>query len=167
MAKTRLTAAIKRSVRNAVEYDIPRVDFDSAIHEAIQARALAELPEGAYQFKDYPATEYLGYPLEYLGYPFCCYVKNTNFRPTQEDKDRANELRERLDKQGTDIRSAMRTLELLMCEYRYVEDFIAAHPKFTKYVPGAEEPASTINLRAIQLAEKLQELGWPKSDAGK
>ena len=160
MAKTRLTAAIKRSVRNAVEDDIPRVDFDSAIHEAIQARALAELPEGAYQFKDYLATEY-------LGYPFCCYVKNTNFRPTQEDKDRANELRERLDKQGTDIRSAMRTLELLMCEYRYVEDFIAAHPKFTKYVPGAEEPASTINLPAIQLAEKLQELSWPKSDAGK
>lgn len=160
MAKTRLTAAIKNKIRDAVENDIPRVDFGSMMHEAIQARALAELPEGCLKFRNYLAREF-------LNYPFFCYVENRVFTPTQEDRDRANELRGKSKKQSDDIRSTMRTLRLLMDGYRYVEDFIAAHPKFTKYAPEGEEPASTINLPALQLAEKLDELGWPKSDEGK
>lgn len=161
MAKTRLTQSLRNSVKVNIEADIPRIDYSEIIANYIQREALKALPTFLKELVDAHPTlkEYLAE--EYQGHPFCCYVKNVNFAPTAEHKEFAKSQRELQGKQRDQIEAVSRQINAWLNNAKTVEELIEQAPQFAKYLPA--EQARITTLPAVQLAEELSKLGWPKT----
>lgn len=161
MAKTRLTQAFRNLIKHNIEADIPKIDYDEIIASYIQKKAseslpifLSDLVENHPNLKDYLAEEY-------LSRPFNCYVRNNGFVASFEDKEFANEQRRLQKEQSDKVATISRQLDFWLSSAKTVEELIEQAPQFAKYIPVESKPVA--NLPAVQLAEELTKLGWPKS----
>lgn len=161
MAKTRLTQGLRDHILTNIINDIPRIDYDQIVSDYIQKKADDALPWTlkAYLERHPDHKPLLG--LKHLGRPFNCFVRHELFQPTQEEKDFAERQRDLQQKQGDNIRLARRQVGAWLMNEKTVEGLLETGPQFAKYIPKPEEP--TKQLPAIQLAEELSKIGWPKT----
>lgn len=173
MKKTRLTNEMRNAFVRRVMADVPTVDYETKIRDAVNKAAHAALPKAVAKLLDDPeAADYIKLCADYVD---VCEHQSLTFAdiPAKSDNDLARIAEAAAAPFGKLWDEQQRQYDALVSRLRAVANHCTtvnalrdALPEFARYLPQDDANAITDLPMVANLVSDLIKAGWPKGDAG-